>query len=326
MSGNGIARFLNVAPEEQATRKRLGVLPSQDLGAAQERMAKWRETLQPRDVIEEHLTAMIYSQSQDLDRASRAHEARREIYVMEAVECAASLERDEAIELARRLFFNPRGPAHLYGCERPYMGKGPRISDSAGRDLNNEPARLVKRMEGTAAGCRSLLEYWTRLRQHLEPDSYWQSYEKFVAIRLMGKQPLDALADPEVSLVFEASHALHPQGSHPFVELRGELTARGMADFLTEWRRRRPPLIEARDAVKGRQALLALVEPAISRLSAMAEEHEQRPVARKPFELAYYDSPDGQRYQRYLLERGQSLSRTLADFQKYRARWRKGKG
>ena len=59
-------------------------------------------------------------------------------------------------------------------------------------DVNNEPAGLVKRMERTAAGCRWMVESWTRLRERLEPQDFWIPYHKFIAIRLMGRQPLDA--------------------------------------------------------------------------------------------------------------------------------------
>ena len=159
-------------------------------------------------------------------------------------------------------------------------------------DVNNEPAGLVKRMERTAAGCRWMVESWTRLRERLEPQDFWIPYHKFIAIRLMGRQPLDALADPVVSVVFEASHAVHPHGNHPFVELRGELTANEMDDFLSQWRRRRRPLVNPGDAVTGRQVLLALVEPAM-RLSAMAEMHEQRPDARRAARAGIRREPRG---------------------------------
>jgi hypothetical protein len=230
----------------------------------------------------------------------------------------ATQERIEAIDLGSRLFFNPRGPSQLYGCEQPYTGKGTRTSESGMGDVNNEPAGLVKRMERTAAGCRWMLESWTRLRERLEPEDFWIPYHKFITIRLMGRQPLDALADPVVSVVFEASHAVHPHGNHPFVELRGELTADEMDDFLSQWRRRRRPLVNPGDAVRGRQVLLALVEPAIARLSAMAEKHEQRPDARRALEQAYDESPEGRRLERCERECARSIEHSLRGLRDHR--------
>ena len=68
-------------------------------------MAKLREILQPRDVLEESQERLIYFRSQDLERASCAHNAKRALYV----EQVARQKRIEAIDLGSRLFFNPAG-------------------------------------------------------------------------------------------------------------------------------------------------------------------------------------------------------------------------
>ena len=51
---------------------------------------------------------------------------------------------------------------------------------------------------------------WEELRTLLEPGKFWQSHDRFKAIRLLGRQPLDADEDKWVAEVFVASHALNP--------------------------------------------------------------------------------------------------------------------
>ena len=85
------------------------------------------------------------------------------------------------------------------------------------------PARLVKQLEFSGPGCRWLLDRWAELRARLEAGECWQSPEKLKAIRLLGRQPLDAADVREVTEIFLACNVLDPRYNHAFHELRCEL-------------------------------------------------------------------------------------------------------
>ena len=68
--------------------------------------------------------------------------------------------------------------------------------------------------KSTAAGCRWLLERWGELGALLDRGLSWQSPDKLKAIRLLGRQPLDAADSEVVALIFQACHVLDPQPGH----------------------------------------------------------------------------------------------------------------
>ena len=80
---------------------------------------------------------------------------------------------------------------------------GRRISWTADVDEPLDPARIVNRLEATALGCRWLLDRWGELRRILDAGLKWTSPDRLRAVRLLGKQPLDAADDelPDAGLV-----------------------------------------------------------------------------------------------------------------------------
>ena len=88
----------------------------------------------------------------------------------------------------------------------------------------NNPTMLVLRLESSAPGCRWLLDRWADLRSMLEQEQPWQSHDKLRAIRLLGRQPLDALDDSQVAKVFLACHTIDSSGGELLHELWSELT------------------------------------------------------------------------------------------------------
>ena len=74
------------------------------------------------------------------------------------------------------------------------------------------PAILVLRLQSTLEGCEWLLGEWARLERALDRGQPWLSSDKLKAVRLLGKQPVDAIDDEDVALVFLASFVLKPDG------------------------------------------------------------------------------------------------------------------
>ncbi|MGO9469334.1 MAG: hypothetical protein ACLQVF_34870, partial [Isosphaeraceae bacterium] len=143
------------------------------------------------------------------------------------------------------------------------------------------PARLVNELESSYAGCRWLLDRWNDLRVRNQAPNFWQASDKFKAVRLLGKQPLDLLHDTtgDLMAVFLGSHAVCPQNKSAFSELRCELgddqfpTVRRQLDAMdTE---RRQPVGET----AGRQVLNDLIVRQSGRLEQLALKHKARALA-----------------------------------------------
>jgi hypothetical protein len=83
--------------------------------------------------------------------------------------------------------------------------------------------RVVRDLESSADGCKWLLDRWAELHSLLDLEQAWQSPDKLKAIRLLGRQPIDAFDDPKVGLVFLACHKIDPSGGELFHEIWNEL-------------------------------------------------------------------------------------------------------
>jgi hypothetical protein len=300
---------------------RTPVLPGEDPEAHQARIDAFTAILEPRNELEQHLAEEAAQSSWQLDRARRA-EAARVAYSLRHAPVEDELRQaEEAAALGRRLFWDPRGPLPLYP-HFEYRPGEPRVSASGRADDPDDPARLVPRLEATAAGCRWLLDRWAGLRDLLERGLAWQSPDKLKAIRLLGKQPLDAADDPEVARIFLAADLLGSQEAQIFAELKGELLGGEAAVYQKRLTERRvvddltPP-----DEAAARAVLLGIVAKAMARLETLAAAHRARARAddaEQPARLAFDASIEGERMRRHQVSCGRALSRTLDTLLKIR--------
>src|SRR5262249_19702619 len=127
---------------------------------------------------------------------------------------AAGRREEEAAALGRRLLFDRCGPLPLSPHSLYSFPGQPRFSWSGLSDDPDDPPRLLLHLEASAAGCRWLLDRWAELRGLLDRGLSWQSPDKFRAIRLLGRQPLDAADSEVVATIFQASHVLDPRDDH----------------------------------------------------------------------------------------------------------------
>ncbi len=190
------------------------VLPGEDAGAFQTRLDAFASDLRPRNDVEQVLVERSATLSWQLQRADRADAARLASIISTAPAEEALRQADEAAALGQRLFHDPRGPLPLYPHTLYGLNGQPRVSDSGLADDPDDPARLLLRLESTAAGCRWLLGRWVELGNLLDRGLSWQSPDKLKAIRLLGRQPLDAADSDVVALIFQACHVLDPQFRH----------------------------------------------------------------------------------------------------------------
>ena len=191
------------------------VLPGEDRGAFTKRVESWKDDLQPRGAVEDFLVERAARVSWQLDRVERA-ERRGWPGRSSRARRPRTTPRRTRPHLGRRLFWDRRGPLPLY----PHITirnelvpqRLPRTSFSGVVDDPDHPEALVHRLESTAAGCQWLLGQWAGLRTILDQGQAWQSPDKLKAIRLLGRQPLDAADDPRVADHLPGRRGARPQG------------------------------------------------------------------------------------------------------------------
>ncbi len=277
------------------------VLPGEDPAALQAKIDAYQAKYQTRDEIEGDLMEMAAMACWQFKRANRieAHRVTRDIVMRTEAEKVRA--GKDVAGLGRRLLFDRRGPWQLFPS-RDYEHKQPRTSDSGEPVDPDQPAVIVRELESTPEGCGWLLDRWFELRKPLENESDgsgWISCQKFTAIRLLGKQPLDAICDPEVAIVFLASYAIWPNLPTAFHELRCEIHYDQVENFEGELYRDEWQAITPADTAAGRKALLEIVDKAIDRLLGLQAEGGKSPTSSRRFSAISRATRSARRWHRF---------------------------
>ncbi len=197
--------------------QRLALL-REDSYAFEDRLRKWMAIGDAQNDVEEYLIYRNACLSFELDRAHRARVQRCTSLIEQSDEDEAAL----AQAVGKQLFFDRAGPAPLYGNRKFFSSKKKTSWNGEAVDPN-DPAALVKILERNAAGCCWLRDQWQALRSQLEPNGFWQSNDRLKAIRLLGRQPVEANEDRRVATIFVASHALKRAGKTEFDDLSSDM-------------------------------------------------------------------------------------------------------
>jgi hypothetical protein len=294
------------------------VLPGEDPERLTARAAAWKEELQPEGELQDYLVGRAVHAAWQLDRCDRAIAARLELLVQFGDFDRDEAERDEAEDLARRLFWDPRGPITLYPHFRGFRYT-PRISSPETVDDPLNPARIVNHLEATHAGSEWLLERWADLRRLLEEGLNWQAPDRLRAIRLPGRQPMDALADERVLSIYLACDAMAPGSPTSIDDLLTETTDAELAIFKARAQGRGADGKKPASPEAGRAALRALVERALARLAGLLADHRERRAFEKAVNadlMAFDRSREGELMRRYQLAKARELQRTIASYDK----------
>ena len=255
-------------------RARLPILPGEDPDAYQDRLDAWIDKFQPRDAVEAYMVERAVHASWQLDRADRAEVAA----MVEAADEQALRRARDVLELGATLF---RAPARVRGGDPDGVRGGdgddqePPLSWPFDPEHPRHPAHVVDELEGTAQGCTWLLQRWAALGEALDGGRTWRAVDRLRAIRLLGKQPLDAVADETVLSIYLACQAMDPHGPDVFAEPLSDLRRpeaaaayQRQAERFAAARAERSP----RDAAAGRAALRAIVSAAVARVEALRED------------------------------------------------------
>jgi hypothetical protein len=302
------------------------VLPGEDPEAFQARVEAVIETFAPRNQVEFDLIERVAATTWSFERAARAEAAQLRHRIRHDTVEREQHDTEEAAALGQRLLWDARGPWQLYPhTEFVGVSTHSRISWTPNPADPDNPAILVLRLERTVAGCRWLLERWAELRARLEPGEVWCTPDLFKAIRLLGKQPLDAVDDAEVTEIFLAGDKLvtHRADGNSFAPLKSELqNGNGEDDnYWKELRKRQLPKLTPRDSGAARETLRALVDRHTSRLKlilARNQEIDEADLAEAPARLAFDPSPEADKLRRYVLSAARLVNQTLSTFIKVR--------
>ena len=300
-------------------RSKFLLLPGEDPTALDARMQSWTSIIQPQDDIERYLVQRAVNVSWQLDRADRAWNARLRTHAAEAAIQKAEAQADEVILLGRRLFWDPRGPIALYPFWSPGLGDPVLVSWMPDSHDPNDPARLVNRLESLAMGCAWLIDRWTDLKNLLEEGLAWQAPDRFRAIRLLGRQPLDAAEDQTVLSIYLACAVMEPEAGDAFADIAVEVEPGRMERFRERIAARDADSLTPASADEAREQLLTLASERIEQLEELLARHIERDEAARPLdEAGFEDTEIGERLRRYLLANNRTLLRILDTVQKRR--------
>ncbi len=267
-TARGRARSAMNATSHGLTSKTIAML-HEDSITFQNRLMKRLAQGDVQDDNEEFLTYLNVCQEGDFKRAQEAEMQR----IRDVIETAEKVKAEEVYRLGKRLFFDRNGPIDVYGSDEVYGIK--RTSPNEEPVDPNDPAILLAELESSARGCEWLRDQWEQLKAPLlEPDGYWVGCHRLMSIRLVGRQPVNAVSDRLVAAVLVASFALKKDRQHAFSDvLDSDLNEEQLANLERSAYATWPGLIEIDEESEGRAILLDIVDQNIERLDDLIAKH-----------------------------------------------------
>ncbi len=250
------------------------VLPGEDPELFQSVVEVYKVDLKTQNQVEDDLAEIAALANWQIDRAKAVQSARVSYELLIRKDANSLRDAVAAAEIRSMLFHDRQGPIELYPSRSEYF-KGPRTSCSDEPADPLDPIKLILQAESTVAGCQMLLREWEALRRNLLSGLSILSHEKLKMLRLMGKQPIQAMGDPEVAGVFLACHALEARDGYAFHELRSEIEEERFKDKKVELKRWEGQGITPEDPATARAVLLGIMDAAIERLRVLERERQE---------------------------------------------------
>ncbi len=308
---------------DHGCRANIMVLPTEVFGAYEHELHAWESSLKPRNPTEEFLVTRIARLAWQGKRIDRAQTARLSTRIHQGGLEEDESEKEQVLELGQKLFQDACGPLALHLqheiSDLRADGESFRISDYSVPE--DQPLRLVHRLQTTVTGCQWLLDRWSELRDLLTNGIPWLSSDKLKAVRLLGRHPIDALDDLDVAQVYLAGQVLLNQNVEPFQEIFTELSQEEAEVYRNSLRLRQYDTLVPKDAAAARAVLLDIVNRAATHVQAKAGELEELAELNAPYtadRLSWDDTPEGERLRRYELTCDRAWNRAFDLFMKIR--------
>ncbi len=250
------------------------VLPGEDPQLFQSVVEVYKVDLKTQNQVEDDLAESAVLAKWQMDRARAAQSVRIDHELLIRKEENSQRDAIAAAVIRSRLFHDRQGPIELYPSKSEYF-KGPRTSCSDEPDDPLDPIKLILEAESTVAGCQMLLREWEALRRNLLSGLSMLSHEKLKMLRLMGKQPIQAMGDPAVAGVFLACHALEGRNGYAFHELRSEIEEDRFKIKKAELKRWEGQELTPGDPAAAKAVLLGIMDAAIERLRVLERKQQE---------------------------------------------------
>jgi len=273
------------------------VLPHEDPALLDAKIQQWTHDYQPKNAIETELVSRAARLSWVLDRAERHETALVSRRVRRAMLKSRGKRTEEVCELGRKLFF--------MAVIRDLPDWTPGWKDN--------PAAFVARLEETSEGARWLRDRWIEMRCLIISDEGWTFNDEYKIVRLLGKQPIEAINDPELNELFLAWETIEEKWGTRFWEHMQQNTLYDDPAFSgwCLWREivPRPESPEAAVAF-----LRGLADREITRLDELIDDLEELEGV-DALELAeqasFLNTDAGERLRRFVTARTRELHRTI---------------
>jgi hypothetical protein len=190
---------------------------------------------------------------------------------------------------------------------------GKRLLPGSGPEWDDDPAVFVAHLEEMPEGVRWMLDRWVEIRCLIISDEGWGFLDQFKFVRLLGKQPFNAIDDPELNEIFLAWETIEAEWGTRFWLRMQELTPYEDPAF-SAWRMWREivPRPESQEAAVA--VLRGVADREIERLEELLVDLEEieGDDALERAEIASFSSSDGaERLRRFQTARTRELLRTI---------------
>src|SRR5262249_40079934 len=224
---------------------------------------RWFKSLQPRDEAEDELVTDLVNARWMMQRAKRALDE----HAKTRIEQIDDAEERRVAAIMRRLLWDRRSGHLCFYALSANVDGGPGTSALDSANDPNEPAELVRELEGSLRGCEVLIERWKTLADRVRNDLPLQAHDRLTAIRMLGRQPAACRSDERICLIYLACFALHTiEGKDAFDDLKSDLNTIALAEFKEEIRSRGPLVVDVGNPRLAKEKLLALFDGMLVRL------------------------------------------------------------
>jgi len=273
------------------------VLPHEDPAELEAKIQEWIDDYAPSNAVERELVVRAARLSWTLDRAERHEATLLSRNVRKAMLRNRARRTEKVCEYARKLF---------------YMA-GKRLLPESGPAWADDPSAFLAHLEETVEGTRWLLDRWVEMRCLIISDENWTFLDQFRFVRLLGKQPLAAIDDPELNEIFLAWETIEVKWGTRFWHQMQEMTPYEDPAF-SAWRvwREIVPRPDGHDAAVA--VLRGVADREIARLEELLIDLEEieGEDALELAEIASFSASDGaERLRRFQTARTRELLRTI---------------
>ena len=297
----------------------------------QHRRLTWKRELGPLGDLGDYLAEQLVTISWQLDRANFHERARLAHQISKVPKDKARAKTRRIDRLMVDLLHeqpedNHPGPTWSYGANHGTKQR------TGGSRVIPDPAVLIAKLEASLAGCRRLLAEWTKIRDEFQPwfeldvVPSWGIVAREPMVRMLGYRADQvegfAKLEPKLAVVVNALEFVSDRVAAAFYAQQAAMDDDDDVNFdddpLGIDHSKAPAESPGPTPAQHKAGLRAIIDEEITRLSelvaqfeAEADETDDEHEGDEQDQLAFDDSPEGDRLHRYQAHWSRSLLRTI---------------